>query len=432
LLRIFYFAKNFLFRFVFFRQNVYTVPGGEYVKKGKRIDTGAVVPSRPRIFRRVWDFLKEHKKISIIAGASLVALTLAVLAILSLIGGGPVEGPPEEPPIQTEPEPSAEPEPEPEPEPILFDYINPLTGLPFSNDEALGLRRPIAVMHNNSHQPGGRHHALPMFGIGKADIIYEVLAEGATTRMLAFYQDFAPIPKIGAVRSTRTYYVELALSYDAILVHAGESPDARREIREWGVARIDGLAQPTTHFWRDRSDRPNVSSEHTMFTSGERLMELFEKITRQTMNETFDNGMNFTEWVVPSGGAAGKVTVPFSNHKRTIFVRNEDDGLYYVEQYNAPFIDGEDGEQVTITNLLIIQTGISVIPGDTEGRLRVDLRSGGSGYYVSGGQYIPITWDSRGHSEPFSYFTADGDPLEMAPGKTYVCVVPTGSEPVFE
>jgi hypothetical protein len=400
--------------------------------KGKRLESPGP-RSISQIPALVWDFLKKHKRISIIAGAVLLALTLSLLAVLKMIGADGPEGNglPDDPyAFEEYGPPWPGPADGPDLDPDLFNYRNPLTGLPFSNDEALRQRRPIAVMHNNIHQPGGRHHALPMWGIGQADIIYEVMVEGSTSRMLALYQDFALIPKIGAVRSARTYFLELALAYDAVLVHDGQSPDAWREMRAWGMDRIDGYISPTP-FRRDNSDRPGVSSEHTLFTSGERLMAPFERIARQTTGEGFHNGLRFGEnEVLADGGVADTVTVPFTNSKRTVFTQNE--GLYYVEQYNAPFIDGEDGEQVAVTNLLIVQAGISVIPGDTEGRLRADLQSGGSGYYAAGGKYIPIRWERESRTGPFSYFTDSGEPLVMLPGKTYVCIVQLSSTPVFE
>jgi hypothetical protein len=102
----------------------------------------------------------------------------------------------------TEAEPEEEPEaqpPEEEPEP---EFLNPLTGLPIS-EEDVG-NRPIAVMLNNIKA------ALPQYGISSADIIYEVPAEGGITRMLAIYQSVADVGNIGSVRSTRPYYLDLA------------------------------------------------------------------------------------------------------------------------------------------------------------------------------------------------------------------------------
>jgi hypothetical protein len=300
-----------------------------------------------------------------------------------------------------------------------------------ANESLLG-NRPLAMMHNNSHNPGGRHHALPMYGIGQADIIYETLAEGSITRMLAFYTDFSDIPKIGAVRSTRSYFLELALAYDAVIVHSGGSPQSLRDVRTWGMDNIDSIRQPATHFWRDNSDRPGVSSEHTLFTSGERLLDLYERFPRTTAAEGFDYGLRFHDDLTVSGNSAVSVRVPFIDRKSTYFTFNEEDGLYYVSQYGSAFVDGLTGEQVAITNLLIKQTSIGVIPGDDAGRRAIDLQSGGPGYYAAGGQVIPITWSREAHDAPFRYSDAEGNPLELRPGRIYVCVIPHNREPVFE
>jgi hypothetical protein len=288
------------------------------------------------------------------------------------------------------------------------------------------------MMHNNSHNPGGRHHALPMFGIGQADVIYETLAEGNITRMMALYHDLSALPKIGAVRSTRPYFVELALAYDAVLIHAGGSPQAIRDISNWGVNTVNSMTQPATNFWRDNSDRPGVSSEHTMFTSGERLAELFEKLSRQTVEEGFNNGLGFNNHPTVSGGAAANsIRVPFNN-KPTWFYYNAEDGLYYMEQYGAAFIDGADGAQVTVTNVIIKQTSISVIPGDPEGRRQIDLQSGGHGYYAANGLVIPIIWSRGAHNAPFRYTDASGGSLEFLPGRTYIGIIPNSQTPEFE
>ncbi|MCL2003194.1 MAG: DUF3048 domain-containing protein [Oscillospiraceae bacterium] len=405
--------------------------------RGKRAESGGSVWGRvQRAVQPVWLFARKHKVVVIPAGAGVLVLAAALIVFFGF-GGAPEELPepsPEPSPVvvspSPEPSPSPSPEPPPSPEPSPVDFTaNPLTGLPLANEDAQG-GRPIAVVHNNSYNPGGRQHALPMYGIGQADIIYEVMAEGNITRMLAFYQEMDDIPKIGAVRSTRTYYVELALAYDAVLVHVGGSPQALRDIPNWGVSNINAMNQPATHFWRDYSDRPQSSSEHTLFTSSERLTEIYEKIPRQTVAEGFDNGLRFSDGLRIDGEPAESVRVPFSNSKSTTFDFDADDGLYYVGQYGAPFIDGADGEQIAVTNVLVVQTTIRVI--DSEGRLSVDLQSGGHGYYVTGGQAVPVTWSRDAHNAPFRYFGAGGEPLEVFPGKTFVCVIPTNQTPVFE
>jgi hypothetical protein len=93
-------------------------------------------------------------------------------------------------------------------------YRNPLTGEPL---DAPLTNRPFAVVINNIRA------AQPLHGIGEADMLFEIVAEGggSITRCLALYGDPAGVEKIGSVRSARTYLINLARAYDAIFVHAG-------------------------------------------------------------------------------------------------------------------------------------------------------------------------------------------------------------------
>ena len=92
----------------------------------------------------------------------------------------------------------------------LTGPVNPLTGL--ATDTDISGKRPFAVMINNIRV------ATPQCGISKADIIFETLAEGGLTRLMAVYQDIEDVGTIGSVRSARPYYIDIAMGFDAIFV----------------------------------------------------------------------------------------------------------------------------------------------------------------------------------------------------------------------
>lgn len=118
-----------------------------------------------------------------------LALFLAIWMTCALAGCG------KEPPAQAEP-PAAPPpveEPEPEPEPYVPSGINPLTGEPMEPEYENN--RPVAVMLNNLKA------AQPQLGVSRADIIYEVPAEGGITRMLGVYQSLEGVENLGSIRS---------------------------------------------------------------------------------------------------------------------------------------------------------------------------------------------------------------------------------------
>ena len=84
-------------------------------------------------------------------------------------------------------------------------------------DEKLAYNRPVAVMTENTHV------TLPQYGLSNADVIYECPVEGGITRLMAIYQDFVKLEKVGNVRSCRLYYVYFAKEFQAVYFHAGES-----------------------------------------------------------------------------------------------------------------------------------------------------------------------------------------------------------------
>ncbi len=304
--------------------------------------------------------------------------------------------------------------------------INPLTGLPLERGSVND--RPIAVMLNNLKK------ATPQKGVSQADIIYEVPAEGGITRMLAVYQNAENAGEIGSVRSSRPYYLELALGHDAIYLHAGGSPDAYEKIKAWNVTALDCVRGPYegSLFWRDAQRRRTMGYEHSVLTSGTAIADYFPTYSfRKTHENGYTYNMTFKEDGTPEEGQlAQTVTVPFSHYKTGSFQYDEQRACYLVSQYNAPYVDGNTGEQVGVDNLLILKTACEVIPGDDHGRLTVNLTSG-KGFYACGGKYIPITWQKRGRNQPLYYYTTDGRQISLQQGSSYVCIVPISSEVTF-
>ena len=68
-----------------------------------------------------------------------------------------------------------------EPEEPALKGINDLTGMPM--DEAKENNRPLAVMINNIDI------AQPLMGVSQSDVMYECLAEGGITRIMACFKD---------------------------------------------------------------------------------------------------------------------------------------------------------------------------------------------------------------------------------------------------
>jgi hypothetical protein len=320
----------------------------------------------------------------------------------------------------TEPTPTATATPTPTPEP---EYFNALTGEKIE-DDSLNQQRPYAAMINNISV------AQPQCGISQADIIYEVLAEGGITRMMGIFSDISSVEKLGSMRSIRPYYIDIGLSYDAIIVHAGGSDDAYAELNTGTIDHIDGVRGGTAEseaFYRD-PDRMSAGYEHSLFTSGQAILSCTQELGFRTEHEGTETGygLNFDEAAKPVEGLpANAFTVNFLSFKTTDFTYDSASGLYHATQYGSDYADGNDDSVLGFKNVLVLFADTSTY--DSYGRLTINLEGSGTGYFMCGGTADTITWSHSGTGEPFTYKDSAGEDLTLGVGKTYICIVPTDS-----
>jgi len=355
----------------------------------------------------------------------LLALLL-LLALLCTLAVGCGEKEPEieaEKPVVDMTVPESEEE---EPVEEVYDGpVNPLTGLPVEED--LSNTRPYAIMLNNLTK------ALPQYGVNKADIIYEVPAEGGITRMMALFSDITDLGNVGSIRSARDYYVQIARGHDALYVHAGGSPGAYNLISSVGYDTVDGVnGYSGDVFWRDAGRRKTAGYEHSLFLTSDYLQAFTSKNRTMTHRLDYKNSLEFAEDGTPVGESAVQVDVTYySGGKATSFAYDETLGCYLVSQYGGKYTDGQDGSQLQRENVLVLFCPISKIAGDSAGRLSVGIVGSGTGYFACGGKYTAINWSKPSATAPISYTLADGTPLTLGAGTSYVCVAPTGGSVSF-
>ncbi len=364
----------------------------------------------------------------------LLCCLLSIMILLSCAAcgkkGGETTPPEDDPVVEPDPQPIDEPDdPEPDPEPVVV-ITNPLTGEPLENEDLVNAR-PVAVMLNNIH------YAMPQHGTSDADMIFEYDVEGSITRMVAFYQDPSKVGTIGSVRSARACFVETVLGMDAIYVHAGGSNEAKRMIRNLAVDHISEGASGV--FWRDAERRKTMAIEHTLMTSGENIVQYLDNSSfRREHKEDFSYPITYVEHATPTAGEnAAHVMVRFSSYKQGYFDFNAETGRYRVSQRFStlgridPYIDGNTGEQVEVTNLLVLRTKV-VNSGDSKGHMNITLQGGNVGMFFCGGKAEPITWKKATMYDPFTFYHEDGTPLELQVGHTYVCVIGLNADLTYE
>ncbi|MBR4304485.1 MAG: DUF3048 domain-containing protein [Clostridia bacterium] len=304
--------------------------------------------------------------------------------------------------------------------PTPVGNMNPLTGLYDGISDAALNHRPVAVMIGNSYS------ALPQQGIGSADIIYEMLAEGRITRLMAIYQDYTKIEKISGIRSARPYFIDIAQSYGAAFVHFGASEPAVEQIAlRDDLIDIDGIKWPLEEiaFYRDADIKASLGSEHSVSTNGELLKVAFDRQAKSLEQTDHPSAFNFSDSSsAANGNPMTKVQITYKSNHKPYFVYDQASGEYLRYQYNQDHIDGLTSEQISVKNVLILRMHLD----DLDHYLDiVDIQTVGSGlgYYFCEGKYVEITWQKDAYNSPITYYTLDGKELVCKPGQTFVSVV---------
>ena len=91
--------------------------------------------------------------------------------------------------------------------------------------------------------------------------------------------------------------------------------------------------------------------------------------------------------------------------------------MYRREMDGRPHHDAATDEQITTDNVVVLEmeyaAGISGSP---------DAQSvgGGTAYVLTGGNLVTGTWMRADRLDPFALFDADGAPIELTPGHTFI------------
>ncbi len=322
-----------------------------------------------------------------------------------------------EEPIATTEQPIVEAvvvETETEAEPTRPSGVNLLTGEPM--DEKLAAQRPVAIMIGNTVD------ALPQYGLGQADILYEVPVEGGLTRLMGIYQDYSNLDKIGSVRSCRHYFAYYAIEFDAIYLHYGQASYAEALLGSGLVDDLNGLDTKVDSlaFTRD----PNRKAPHNAFSTSEGIAAAIEYKEYETQyDENFMGHYLFAEEGKETELKTGEKAVvvrPGYVLDKPWFVYNEEDGLYYRFQYKMEHMDENTNEQLAFKNIIFQYSNYHKLD---ENYLDVYSSGGGEGKYITNGKAIDITWERKDENSITHYYDANGDELVLNQGKTCVCVV---------
>ena len=281
--------------------------------------------------------------------------------------------------------------------------------------------RPYAVMINN-HAKARINHA----GLDDAYIVYEAIAEGGLTRLMAIFKD-KDTDRIGSVRSSRPYFLDYALEYDAIYVHFGGRSQALSDIKTLDIDNIDGMSTASA-FWRDRT--LGVALEHTAFTNMEKLKSaVSDKGYRTKTNKKLLLNYKVDEFNLDSKEdsiVANNISIPYSHYVVTSYTYDAEKKVYNRFVNGVAHTDGITKNQYTAKNIIVMKVNNYSL--DSYGRQKLDNIGSGEGYYITNGYAVPIVWEKESRSSQTIYRYSDGTEIDVNDGNTYIQIQPIAQE----
>ena len=256
--------------------------------------------------------------------------------------------------------------------------------------------RPYAIVVNNTPVA-----VKVQTGLNKAYLVYEFPTEGNTSRLMALYKDIEQDLTIGTIRSSRHNFIDYALESDAIYVHFGWSHYAEDDERAGSINYINGLFDKP--FWRDNPEK--LASEHTAYTSTEKLKSTVEQKGYRTVSDNTillnynaeDVDLSKKEGAI----VANSINIPYGSNPNV-----------------TSFKYDRTNEQVNTKNIIVQKVNYSMCSDNYYWDLKTI--GSGEGYYITNGYAIPIKWSKANRSGKTKYTYLDGTEIEVSDGRTYI------------
>lgn len=282
----------------------------------------------------------------------------------------------------------------------------PLTGLDMEGEAP----RPVAVMVSNASTARNRQ-----WGTGEASVILEALTEGETTNYMLWFDRLDTLPKVGPMAQAKDVFWQFAIPMNSLLVQKGMNTYAENMLNYYTYQPLDALMLGVNCFDYDNSD-PAIGNEFCWFTQGSTLQY---GVDHYKMALTTQPG-NWQLFGAPTAGApAASVSVSFSPVQFSTFQWEENAWTMY-RGAGAPQLDANTGAPVQVDNVLVLQTTASV--KDDKFTREYDL-TGGQGLYLVDGTWQTVTWKKGDVQSGLQLFSADGAPMVLKAGKTYLALL---------
>ncbi len=342
------------------------------------------------------------------------ALAATVVSASLLVAGCSSDPEPDPTPDTVEATTDATADKSAAPEPVL-PTTWALTGVPASE---LANRPALAIKVENSRE------ARPQTGLEYADVVWEEIVEGGITRYIAVYHSQVP-EAVGPIRSVRPMDSNIIAPLAGLMVFSGGQPPFVQSVRDVGLQVISHDAG-SAGFYRTKDRR----APHNVFGTPATFLEQADATHKDSPKSEFVFAADAAQATAAvTGTPASSIAVVMSSSSQPNWAWDEASGTFLRSEGTTPAVSST-GAQLAAKNVVVLKVSLFNTPyTDPAGSPVPETQVIGSGEAVvaSGGKSVTATWTKPDAASPFSLTAADGTPITLAPGNTWVELMPTSS-----
>jgi hypothetical protein len=296
------------------------------------------------------------------------------------------------------------------PAPVLW----PLTGL----ESGPVLPHPaLAVKIENSAE------ARPQTGLNSADIVWEQVVEGGISRFVAVYHSVLP-EEVGPVRSVRPMDPAIAAPLHGLFGFSGGQAGYVDAVAETGTQVLSAEGGAAGY-----SRMAGRSAPHDLYAAPLALVGQADARHQADPVAQFDLAPSLADaTAVTTGTPAGVLDLRLSGVARPSWTWDPAGSAWVRAEGGTPAVEA-DGSPLRATNVVVVRVDVVTTSAlDPAGNPVPEtvLEGRGEALVATGGATLPVTWVKNDAAGRLVLLGDDGNPVHLAPGTTWVELVPNG------
>ncbi|GAA1506698.1 hypothetical protein GCM10009761_05840 [Agromyces terreus] len=263
--------------------------------------------------------------------------------------------------------------------------------------------------------------ARPQIALNRTDLVFEELVEGGLTRYVAVWHSDIPA-EIGPVRSIRPMDPDIVSPLGGIVAYSGGQDQFVAMMQAAPVVNLVFDYDDTGLFTR-ADDRPGP---HDVILDSTEAVGRYAELPPPQVHFAYGGADPLAD---PAFAAAptSSISQVFSEERYPSWTWDAASSAWLRSQEGQPDMEAS-GERVHAVNVVTLRVAIDWRYGEVP---KTTLIGDGEAWASVGGRTAHGTWSKDAATSPIVLTADDGGPLPLAPGNTWIELVPVGGSVTF-